>query len=207
MPSTLVHISIAALISAGLLRDFDRTVLLVAVLAVVIPDIDTFLGLIWDGAHRSALHTAVIPILAAAAIGYDQYIRESSWLERVHPRGLQLASLGVIVYLFAGIAPDLMTNGVNLFYPVHDRFYAISGEVFLSTERGLVQTLWDPVESVVGTTESTQYQTGITVEPGSSGETERPVDRVFPIAHSGLQVLLIGLAVLVTSWRLWKSPK
>ncbi|MFB6173964.1 MAG: metal-dependent hydrolase [Halobacteriales archaeon] len=207
MPSTVVHLAVAALIAAALLEDaFGPRALAVVLAAAAIPDLDTFLGLAIPGAHRAALHTALVPLALALLVAYDTRRRGTSWLRS---RGaVALAWVAVTAYALAGIGPDLFTNGANLLYPLQDRFYALSGNVLLSDQRGLVQTIWQPrpdpkggTSSVVGTTETVHYSTGVDPTRGKAPEN---VERVFPVARGGLQVLLILLALVVTTARLWR---
>mgnify|MGYP000073693694 CR=1 FL=1 len=200
MPSTLVHMAIGALIAAALLeRVFGPRSLGIVLVAVAVPDLDTFVGIVFPGTHRAALHTLVVPVLAGGAIAYDLR-REGSWLRSRGAGAVRIAWVAVFAYVAAGIAPDLFFNGVNVFYPVHDQFYTVNGEVLLSDQRGFVQTLWEAEESTGGTTENTHYYTGVDTTRGADPEN---VERVFPIASSGLQVLLLCAGATVTGTRLW----
>lgn len=213
MPSTVVHLSIAALLAAALLAEAFDARALAAVLAVTaVPELDTFLGFAIRGAHRAALHNLFVPLLAAGLIAYDLR-REDSFLRERGPRAARVAWVCVAAYLLAAIGPDLFFNGVNLFYPVHDRFYELSGNVLLSDQRGFVQTIWEPPApdaeggasgSAVGTTGNVHYSTGVDPSPGKE---PKDVERVFPIARGGLQVLLVLTAFVVTTVRLWESRK
>ena len=200
MPSTLVHLALGALIAAALLEDaFGPRALAVVLAAVAVPDLDTFVGIALPGTHRAALHTILVPLLAAGAIAYDLR-RENSWLRARGGRTVRIAWVAVLAYVVAGIGPDLFFNGVNVFYPLHDRFYELNGRVLVSNQRGLVQTFWEAAESTGGTTENTHYRTGADV---SRGEDPANAERVFPIATSGLQMLLLLAATVVTGVRLW----
>jgi len=200
MPSTLVHVAIGALIAAALLEDaFGPRALGIVLLAVAIPDLDTFVGIAFPGTHRAALHTLLVPLLAAGAIAYDLR-RENSWLRARGAGTVRVAWVAVLAYVVAGIGPDLFFNGVNILYPLHDRFYELNGRVLVSNQRGLVQTFWEAAESTGGTTENTHYRTGADV---SRGEDPANAERVFPIATSGLQMLLLLAATVVTGVRLW----
>jgi len=204
VPSTLVHLALGALIAAALLEDaFDARALGVVLLATAVPDLDTFVGFAVPGAHRAALHTLLVPALAAGAIAYDLR-REDSWLRARGGRAVRIAWVSVVAFTFAGIGPDLFFNGVNLLYPLHDRFYEVNGRVLVSNQQGLVQTLWEGEKSTQGTTGNTHYPTG--VDP-VQGEDPENVERVFPIATSGLQVLLLTTGAAVTSARLWLNRR
>ena len=146
MPSLVVHVALAGLVGAALLgREFDRRSLVVVLLVPVIPDLDAFAGFVVPGGHRALLHTLLIPLGAAALLRYDTRGREISWLRgRYGPRGVRIAWVAVVVYAFAGIGPDLFTGGgANPFYPLHDQFYEVSGELGYSTTDGWVQTFVD----------------------------------------------------------------
>lgn len=204
MPSTVVHLAIGALVAAALLgEEFDGRSLLVVLAVVAFPDLDTFIGMVIPGTHRAILHTLLVPAAAAAVVAYDTRIRERSWLRRYGDRWVAVAWVSLAAYVLAAIGPDLFFNGVNLFYPVTDQFVKFNGELYLSSQRGLVQTMWsfgDGGSSVVGTTEDVHYRTGVDVSRGPDPED---ADRTFPIAMNGLQALLILTAVVVTTARLW----
>jgi len=204
MPSTLVHLAIAGLVTAALTEEFfDARSLAVVLVVTAIPDLDTFVGLLLPGTHRAALHTLLVPLLGAAVVAYDLR-REGSWLRNRGDRAVRLAWVSVLAYLLAGIGPDLFTNGVNVLYPIHDQFYALNGGVLLSNQRGFVQTLWEAEKSTRGTTETTHYSTGVDPQRGAEPAN---VERVFPIARGGLQVLLLLASVTVTGTRLWLSRR
>lgn len=207
MPSTVVHLAVGALLAAALLGDeFDGHSLAVVLLVVAFPDLDTFVGVVLPGTHRAVLHTLLVPLGLAALVAYDTRIRERSVVRRYGRRGVTVAWVSIAAYVLAAIGPDLFYNGVNLFYPVVDRFVDLSGELYLSSERGVVQTFWttggDGGSSVAGTTADTHYRTGVDVARGTD-----PVDveRVFPVAMNGLQLLLILTALVVTPVRLWMA--
>lgn len=203
MPSTVVHLAIAALLATALLDDaFGPKAFALILLIVAIPDLDTFIGIVFEGTHRAALHSLVVPAIAAGLVYYDTAIRDVSWLRGRGKHTVRVAWVGIAAYVIAGIAPDLFVNGVNLFYPVHDRFYTVSGSVFLSDQRGFVQTLWQPAQSVGGTTATTHYYTGVDT---ARGQDPANVERIFPIANGGLQIVLILAAAVVSGARLWET--
>lgn len=210
MPSTAVHLALAALIAAALLgTDYDARALGVVLALAALPDLDTFIGIAVLGTHRAALHSVVIPAIASGLLVYDTRFRRLSFVRQWGDRGVRIAWVGIGAYVFAGIGPDLFFNGVNLFYPFYDRFFELSGNLLISNQRGFVQTIWEGAgpartgepTSVVGTTETVHYTTGVDVEPGPDPED---AERVFPIARGGLQVLILLTAVVVTSVRLWE---
>ena len=167
----MFHVALAGLVSCTLLgEECDARALAVVVGATVFIDLDVFLGWYVVGAHRAAFHTLLLPAAVAAGIYYDTRVRERSALrERWGAYGVRVGWTAVATVTLAGIVPDATFNGVNLLYPVHDQFYAFDGELFYSTDRGVVQTFVELEESARGTTGETQYYTGVDPEPGSSG--------------------------------------
>jgi len=202
MPSTVVHLAVGAVVAAALLGDeFDRRSVAVVLAATAVPDVDTFAGLYMQGAHRALLHTLVLPVGAGAVLAYDTRIRPASWLRgRWGPRGVRVAWVALAALLIGGILPDLMTNGVNAFYPVHDRFLTVDGELLLSNQRGVVQTFVDLSADPERTTENTHYWTG--VDPTRGAEPEN-VERIFPVVRSGFQLLVILLGAFTLGGRFW----
>lgn len=206
MPSTVVHVALAGLIGAALLGDeFDARSIALVMAVVVVPDLDTFIGVVLVGTHRAALHTLLIPLVAGALLVYDSR-RQRSVIGRYGPRGVRLAWVCVAAYALAGIGPDLFFNGANLFYPLYDQFVRISGNVLISNQRGFVQTIWETKEAAggasIGTTKTVHYSTGVDPNPGKEPKN---VERVFPIARGGLQLLLIVTSIVVVSARLWET--
>ncbi|MFB6080256.1 MAG: metal-dependent hydrolase [Haloferacaceae archaeon] len=206
MPSTLFHAAIGGLIAAALIHErFDRRVLLVVAAAVLVPELDVFVGLWIRGAHRAYTNNVFVPLAFAALVYYDTSIRSRSWLrERWGPDAEHIAWVGVVVLAVAGIGLDLFYNGVNLFFPVIDRFYSLSGKVVLSDHRGLVQTVVD-VHAAKGTTATRQYWTGVDPKPATPGPEPASVERVFPIASTGVQLLLTIVGFAVVAYRLWRE--
>lgn len=196
MVSTVVHVAFGALVATALLREFDAVALAAVCGFAAFPDLDTLLGIWIGGGHRALLHTLLLPVALGALVAWDAR-REESWLRRrFGPRGPHVAAVGVLALLFGGVLPDLMTNGVNAFYPVHDRFYTLSGKLHLSNQRGVVQTFveFEPGKAgtVGGTTENTHYYTGFDTDRGRDPAN---VERVFPIVSSGLQLVVVLTAV------------
>jgi hypothetical protein len=207
VPSTLVHVALAGLLACALLGSaFGVRSLVVVLAAVVVVDLDVFVGLYVVGAHRAAFHTLVWPALGAVALTYDGLLRDSSALAaRFGPTAPRVAWVTVAAVLFAGIGPDLVTNGANLFYPLHDQFYALDGELQLSNEEGIVQTFVE--DAARGSTEETQYYTGVDPDPAQGGAepvgTQEAPERIFPLVESGLQLLMVVTAAVTVGVRLW----
>lgn len=195
MPSTVVHVGVAAVLAAALLgRHLTPRRAGAVLVAAVIPDLDTFVGLVVTGAHRALLHTLVLPALLGLVLAVDAR-RAGLVRARFGPGGVRTAWVGVVAVLVAGVAPDLVTNGVNLLYPLYDQFVALDGRLVLSSERGVVQTFVDlSPDGPRRTTENTAYFTGVDPKPRTAGaETDEAIERVFPVVESGLQLLLVGL--------------
>jgi hypothetical protein len=200
MPSEVVHLAFAGFVAVGLLGPaFGRRSVLAVLAATVIPDLDSFVSLVLPGVHRALFHSLVTAAVFAGLVALDLR-RDGSLLHRLfdeHAR--RVGSVALVAFVVAGIAPDLVTNGTNLFYPLVDRFYTVSGHLRLSSARGIVQTFVDlqPEPTPAGggaTTESRFYRTG--VDPTRGQEPEN-VERVFPVVNSGLQLLIVATSALV----------
>lgn len=203
MPSTLVHLAIAGLLATALLgRAFSTRALAVVLAAVVVVDLDVFLGYYVLGAHRAAFHNLLLPGAAAALLLYDTVLREESSLAarfgRTAPR---VAWTTVAAVVFAAIGPDLVNNGANLFYPVHDQFYVFDGRIRLSDQRGILQTfVEEPSEPSVGSSEEVQYRTGADPDPQQSG-ADTNTERVFLVVESGFELLVVVVGTLTAGAR------
>ena len=207
MPSTVVHCALAGLLAAALLGEhFDGRAVAVVLAVTVVPDLDAFAGFVIPGGHRSVLHTLLLPLAGAALLHYDTRIRDPSFIRRRwHARGVRVAWISVAAVAFASIGLDLVAGGVNLFYPLHDQFYELSGELLFSNDRGLVQTfveLGGEGEAARGSTRQVHINSGI--DPNRGAEPT-DVERVFPVAQSGWQLLLICTSVFVLAVRLWET--
>lgn len=229
MPSTVVHLALAGLVATALLADeFDWRALAVVLAAVAFIDLDTIAGLWITGAHRALFHTLLLPGVLAALLLWDTRLRtESTLRERFAGRGVRIAWVSVAAITFAGIGPDLFFNGANVFYPVHDQFYKLNGEVLLSTKDGFVQTFVDlsPPQptggeaaasgggggggesAALGSTQEQQYWTGVDPNPGKAGAESGAVERTFPIVRSGDQALLVLTSAFVVGTRLLRERR
>jgi hypothetical protein len=201
MPSSVVHAGFAFLVGVGLLGTYyDRRALVVLVAVLMLPEADTLAGLVLEGAHRALLHTMLLPLVVGPLLYWDT-TREDSWLrDRVGAYGVRLAWVGLFVHVFAHVWLDWYhLEGVNLLYPVLDRFFKLDGEAYLSTAEGFVQTFVE-----VGT----DPDTGSTaVDVGQGGTTRNthvanpaqpardpergPTDRRAPVAVQGWQLFLV----------------
>lgn len=211
VPSTLVHVAVGGLVGAALLGDrFTPKAVAVVLVAAAVPDLDSFLAPLIGGAHRSALHTLVLPALLATALYVDTRVLDHSRLrDRFGQNAEYVAAVAVVAGVLAGgIFPDMVTNGVNAVWPLHDQFYTLDGELKLSTQEGLVQTFVDlsptPEETTrPSTTENTRYSTGANPKPWQ--EEQGPVERVFPVVTAGWQLMLVGLSAVTVGVRSWQT--
>ena len=202
MPSTLVHVAFAGLVGAALLgADFDRRSVGVVLLAGALPDLDTFAGLVLPGAHRALLHTLLLPVAVAGVLAYDAHVRSDSRLRaRYGDGGVRVAWVALAAFAFGGVLPDLFTNGVNAFYPIHDAFYTVNGRLEFSTRRGVVQTFVEATpDRPRHTTKTLHYVTG--VDPGP-GPEPADAERRFLVLGSGLELLVVLLSAFVLAARL-----
>lgn len=208
MPSTIVHLAVAGMIAAVLLGEaFDKQSVLIVMIVTAFPDLDSFIALYATAGHRTALHNIWIPFLSALLLWIDLRVRDRSFIkERWGSWGVRVAWVSIVCYAVAHIALDLTDGVVNLFWPVHDQFYTLRGEMELSNQRGIVQTFTESGEGFLllepaGTAEETEITTG--VDPGEQPGEEDP-ERTFPLFGSGLELLvtIIGTAVTAARFRL-----
>lgn len=216
MPSTVVHAAVGFTVAAGLLGAYyDRRALAVVLVALLIPETDTFAGYVMDGAHRALLHNLVFTALAGVLLYWD-IARESSWLRgRYGTRGVRLAWVALFVHAFAHMAFDWAhLDGINVLFPLHDRFFQLSGEAYLAPAEGFVQTFVDVAsDPETGRTSVDAGQGGTTddthvaspAQPSREPDTG-PVDRRFPVAVQGWQLYLVGLGAFTLVAKRLQSP-
>ena len=190
MPPTLVSVAVGVLLGVALLgAAFDRRSLAVVAVAAALPDADVFVSLLLPGATNAVLHTAFVPAVAALLVYYDTTHREASWLRSQYGwRGVRTAWVALAAFLVAGIGMDLFSSeGVALFYPLSDRYYAIVGKFVLSTQEGIVQTYltlgdgWLGVASP-GTTET--HHVASWLDPGDG-------ERRLQVVETGWQAVVV----------------
>lgn len=219
MPSTVVHAGFALLLAAGLLKGaYDRKALAVVLLIVVLPEIDTLLGPVMPGAHRTVGHNFVLPAAAAVLVYYDTRLRDTSILrDRFADRGVRIAWVALFVHFFAHVFLDWAhLDGVNALWPLHDRFFRLEGELLWSSSEWFVQTFvdieFDPdtgertVDSGAGGTTGTVHVSN-PIQPGSPDELadEAVVDRRFPVANRGWRLYLVLVGVFTVVARRFQS--
>lgn len=205
MPSTLVHIAVAGLIGAALLGDaFDKRALLVLAVVAAIPDLDSFIALVSTAGHRTSLHNLTIPVLAGVFWWVDVRVRETSLLRsRWGAWGVRVAWVAICCYALGHVLLDLTDGVANLFWPLHDQFYTLRGEMELSNQHGLIQTFRDSEDGfllldTVGTSTETKVTTG--VDPGRTPDGQI-AERTVPLFGSGLEVLVTLTGVVITAAR------
>lgn len=211
MASTVVHLAVAALLAAALLGDsFDRVGILVVLGAVAFIDLDAFVGIVFEGTHRAAFHTYLLPLAAGVFVYFDTRVREParSLLRRWRPDGARVAWVALLAVAVAGIGLDMTTNGVNAFWPLHDQFFTVDGKFQLSDRRGVVQTFvdlqpepTDQAKTQTRTTKNTHFRTG--VDP-SKGTEPKNVERIFPVVSSGRELLWVVAGYGSLGARLWE---
>ena len=216
MPSTVVHAAVGFTVAAGLLGTYyDRRALVVVLVALLIPETDTLAGWVMDGAHRALLHNYVFTALVGAGLYWDT-VREGSWLRgRFGARGLRLAWVALFVHAFAHMAFDWAhLDGINLLFPLHDQFFQLSGEAYLSTADGFVQTFVEVAsDPETGRRSVDAGQGGTTNDTHVASPAQPtkdpqpgPVDRRFPIAVQGWQLYLVGLGAFTLVAKQLQGP-
>ncbi|MEF8821060.1 MAG: metal-dependent hydrolase [Halovenus sp.] len=210
MTSTIVHIAFALLIAAALLgAAFDWRSVLIVVIVTALPDLDSFIALYTVAGHRTVLHNVWLGIVPAIALWADLTIREQSIVRRRWgPWGIRVAWVSIGCYLFAHVGLDLVDGVANLFWPVHDQFYRLTGSIELSSQRGIVQTFVDGDGFLLfepeGTTRELDITTGVDPAPTDDGSTP---DRTFPVIGAGWELVVVVTGVLVTAARFQLSEE
>ncbi|MCU4975766.1 metal-dependent hydrolase [Halobacteria archaeon AArc-m2/3/4] len=207
MPSTVVHVALAGMMGTALLgRKFDTKAILFVMGVTALIDLDTLVGIYFPGTHRAAFHNVFVVLVPAAVLLWDVKLREESFVRsRWGEYGYRVAWVTLVTVLFAHILLDAFFNGINLFWPLHDRFYDLSGKLLVTDQRGLVQTFVEfesgddgtrgvSDSTARGTTADTHYTTGF--DP-TRDEPPEDVERIFPIAGTG-ERFVITIAGFVT---------
>ena len=217
MPSSVVHVAFAFLLAVGLLgRFYDRRALAVVFAVVLFPELDTALGWFMAGAHRTVLHTMVISPIAAVALYWDS-TRDGSWIRgRWGARGVRIAWVGLFVHTFTHVALDWAhLDGINVLWPLHDRFFNLDGEIAFSTPEGFVQTFVDISEDpetgqgVIDAGQGgTRAETHVANPAQPSADPDPgPVDRRFPIAVRGWQLYLVCTGAFALLAKRFQTPR
>ena len=222
MPSTVVHMAFAGMMAAALLGTyFDRRAVAVVLAVTIIPDLDAFVGLVSTAGHRTVGHTFLIPIAAAVVWGVDAHLRDESFVRRKWGQwGVAVGWMSIAAFAVSGIGLDLVTGGVNPFWPLHDQLYRVNGKIELSNQRGIIQTFVDlspepentgngggpsgggsdkgPMR--LGNSSEVHVNTGIDPKQGTEPKN---VERIFPVVRSGWQLLVLLAGTSVTGAKLW----
>ena len=211
MPSTVVHVGLAGMMGVALLgEEFDTKAIVIVMAAVALVDLDTLIGIYFEGTHRAALHNFFVVLIPGLILLWDVKLGEESYiLTRWGEYGYRVAWVSLVTVLFAHILLDAFYNGVNLFWPAHDRFYDLSGELLISDQRGLVQTFVEletegasttvADSTARGTTDDTHYRTGF--DP-ARGEAPVDVEREFHLAESGELFIVAVAGYLTVAYRI-----
>jgi len=204
MVSTIVHVSVGVIISCALLPSDKISLKSIGIvgLSVALLDFDAFLFSSTE-LHRAVLHNVIFPSFIISIIAFDILYRDNSYIGKFFETDwvIVISFVSYISVIFAGIGLDYSDSGVNLLWPIHDQFYTLDGKFIYSSEKGIVQTFFESPETVTSdnpkdTTETVDFKTP--VDPPKESSTER----VFPIAKSGWQLVIIGTSVITVFSRI-----
>lgn len=200
MPPVTVHIALGGLIGAVLLADhFDTRAILVVMGAAGLPDLDVFIGFFVLGAHRTVLHTWLLPVGLGAVFVWDVYMREKSFIRgRWGTYGVQVVWVSIVAMTLAHTALDTFGSGVNALWPLYDRFYMLSGNFVFTYDNGFTVDFVDVIE--LGTTADTHYGTGFDTVNDTGG-------RRFPVALTGEQFVLLITSCMVVGRRIIEEQR
>ncbi len=217
MPSSIVHIGFALLLAVGLLgRYYDRRALLVVIAVVLFPELDTLLGWVMAGAHRTVLHTMLTSVFAGGLLWWETR-RSNSWIRgRWGDYGVHVAWVALFAHTFAHLALDWAhLEGINILWPLVDQFVRLDGELYYSSTEGFVQTFVDfDIDEETGATVVDPGQTGTTATTHVSNPAQPtsdpdpgPVNRQFPIAWNGWQLYLVVTGVFAVVAKRLQTPR
>ncbi len=206
MPSLLAHGGLALLLAIGLLgRDYAEEGLTLILVILVFPELDTVLGLAIQGAHRTVFHNLVLPAVLAILLAWDDTRGVRRVRRRFGAAGVRIAWVALLVHTFAHAFLDWThLEGINLLWPLHDQFFKLEGELYLSSTDGLVQTFIDistdpqTGEQAIdagGGGSRTETQVANPVQPEPEAEPE-PAERQFLLVNQGWQLYLVLVGLL-----------
>ena len=216
MPSSVVHIGFGLLLAVGLLgAHYDRRALAVVVALVLFPELDTILGWVIAGAHRTVLHTMLTAVVAGGLLYWDT-TRSESWIRgRWGAYGVRVAWVALFAHTFAHLALDWAhLDGINIIWPLVDQFVKLDGEIYITSE-GLVQTFIDispdpetggPVADAGQGGDRASVHVSNPAQPDAE-PTDEPVDRRFPIAVGGWQLYLVLAGLFAVAARRLQTPR
>ncbi len=200
MSSAIVHAAVGALIGRAVLgADLDEWALLAVVTATIFPDIDSFFAIWFPGAHRTVLHNIFIVMIPAFLLFYLTHIRDTDFFERHWgPEGERVLWTCIVALAFGQIGLDLVESGVNLFWPLYDQFFQLTGILVFSTQGGLEQTfVGGGADLALGTTDDTYYTTPIDPADPVEEVDGAEIDIVLPVFSNGYELLLTALSILI----------
>lgn len=208
MAPTLVNVAVGVLLGLALLgAAFDRRSILLVAVAAALPDLDAAASLVVPGATNALFHTLLLPGLAGSVLYWDTRLRDRSRLaERAGRYGVRVAWVGLASFVVAGVGLDLFgPEGVNLLYPLHDRFYAVTGRFLLSSHDGVILTFVERGEGALwltspGTTADHHVASWANPTPGTS--LESGVDRELRLVATGWQLVVASAAAVAVAVRL-----
>lgn len=219
MPSSVVHIAFAFLLAVGLLGAYyDRRALLIVVAVMLVPEADTLMGWFMDGAHRTVLHNMVFAAIGTVVLYWDTHYREESWVrEKWGDYGARVAWAAMFAHVFAHLLLDYAhLEGINFLWPLHDQFFRIEGEAYLSTAEGFVQTFVEIAEDpetgeqtvdVGGGGGREEEHVANPAQPDRDPDPDQPVDRRFPIAVQGWQLYLVVTGLFAVVAKKFQTPR
>lgn len=217
MPSSVVHAALAFLLAVGLLgRFYDRRALAVVLVIVLVPELDTAVGWVMDGAHRTVLHNMVFGAVLGGALYWETSREKSRIRGRWGARGVRIAWVGLFVHTFAHLSLDWAhLSGINFLWPLRDQFFNLEGELALSTTEGVVQSfvqITEDPETGRGVIDAgqggTRANTHVANPAQPSADPEPgPVDRRFPIAVGGWQLYLVFTGAFALVAKRFQSPR
>ena len=216
MPSSIVHIGFGFLVAVGLLGAYyDGRALLAVVAFLLVPEADTLMGLFMAGAHRTVLHNVVFAAVVAGVLYWETTRADSRIRGRFGDYGVRVAWVGLFAHTFAHLALDWAhLDGINALWPLHDQFFRLEGEAYLSTTDGFVQTFVDVARDAEtgerrvdpgGRGGRAEHHIANPVQP--SPETDPDPDRRFPIAVHGWQLYLVLVGVFTVVARRLQTPR
>jgi hypothetical protein len=198
MPSSLVHATFGALVGLALLQDeFDEWALLAVVIAAIFPDIDSFIAIWFPGMHRTLLHNIFIAVIPAFILFYATQIRGTDFLERHWgAHGERVVWTCIVVVIVAHVGLDVVESGTNIFWPMYDQFFHLTGILVFSAQSGVEQTFYGAnADLALGTTEDMYYVTP--VDPAKPDEPVEEAEIVIPFFGNGYELLLTLVSLLV----------
>ena len=140
MVTTLVTVATGLLVAAAVLDRFSLRVVALVAVAAALPDVDAVLAVLHPGLHNAALHNVWLPLIAGGLLTS----RRVGLCERLGGDETRLAWAMVLAYTVA-VAFDLFNvESAAVLWPLHDRFFAVYGQLAYSTTEGLLFTFFEP---------------------------------------------------------------